>query len=117
MGSPLRSLFIPVGRGRQVSDSLTSIHVPPSCTFIGLISFKRAVDAVQSGDLEIEFSDAVLVDHTFMHEIRTVEREYTDSGRKVILKGLERLTPVSDHSAACRRVVSDVHPRQALVRG
>jgi MFS superfamily sulfate permease-like transporter len=117
MGSPLRSLFVPVGQGRQVSDLLSSIHLPPSCTFIGLISFKKAVEAVKSGDLEIDFSDAVLVDHTFMHEIRTVEREYAEAGRKVLLKGLERLTPVSEHSAACRRAISDVHARQALVRG
>lgn len=117
MGAPVRSLFIATPRGRKISESLTSIHLPSSCTFIGLISFKNAVAEVQSRDLEFDFSDAVLVDHTFMHEIRTIEREYAEAGRKVLLKGLERLTPVSEHSAACRRVVSDVHPRQALVRG
>jgi MFS superfamily sulfate permease-like transporter len=116
MGASVKSLVAVVKPGQRVSDSLTVLHLPSACSFFNIISFKGALEAVDTNDLELDFSESVLVDHTFMHEIRGLEREFAEQGRKVILKNLERLAPVSSHHAACRRLLSHPYPQQALAK-
>jgi MFS superfamily sulfate permease-like transporter len=117
MGAPVRALFSPVKGVNQPSANLTVIRLPVASTFMCLISFKRAIEQISTREVEIDFSEAVLVDHTVMKEVRALERDYAETGKKIILKHLERLTPVSEHHAACRRVVPGVCQGQALVRG
>jgi MFS superfamily sulfate permease-like transporter len=117
MGASVRSLVTVVKPGHQVSDTLTVIHLPSACSFFNIISFKRVLDALKTKDIELDFSDTVLVDHTFMHEIRNLEREFGEQGRKVKLKNLDRLSPVSEHHSACRRLLAQPYPQQALAQG
>jgi MFS superfamily sulfate permease-like transporter len=117
MGASIGSLLAVVKVGNRVSENLTVIHLPSACSFFNIISFKGALESVATQDLELNFSDSVLVDHTFMHEVRTLEREYEEQGRKVILKNLERLAPVSEHHSACRRLLTHPYSQQALAKG
>jgi hypothetical protein len=82
-----------------------------------VISFKRVVDHVRDVDIELDFSQTIHVDHTFMHEVRSLERDLGQQGRKVVLVGLDRLVPVSEHHAASRSVPSERFFGRALVRG
>jgi MFS superfamily sulfate permease-like transporter len=117
MGAPLSSLFTPVTRRRRVSDGRKVIFLPVTCFFGNVISFKRVVDHVRDVDIELDFSQTAHVDHTFMHEIRSLERELALYGGKVIMVGLDRLVPVSNHHAASRSVPADRFVGRALVRG
>jgi hypothetical protein len=80
-----------------------------------VISFKRVVDHVRDIDIELDFSQTVQVDHTFMHEIRSLERAVISRGGKVLLTGFDRLVPVSEHHAASRYVRADTFIGQAVI--
>ena len=107
MGASLPSLFVPVDRRRRVAEGRKVIFLPPTCFFGNVISFKRVVDHVRDVDIELDFQNTVHVDHTFMHEIRCLERSLASRGGKVILTGLSRLIPVSEHASASRSVRGD----------
>jgi MFS superfamily sulfate permease-like transporter len=117
MGAPLSSLLTPVSRRRRVSEGRKVILLPPTCFFGNVISFKRVVAHVRDVDIELDFSQTVHVEHTFMHEIRSLERGLEARGGKVIMVGLDRLIPVSEHRAASRSVPSELFAGRAVVRG
>ncbi|MEY4668759.1 MAG: hypothetical protein RL518_1458 [Pseudomonadota bacterium] len=117
MGAPVSSLFTPVTEGRGDAGQVKGIRLPATCFFGNVISFKRIVSAIQEGDIELDFRSTVHADHTFMHEIRALEREVTQRGGKVVMVGLDRLVPVSEHRAASRSAPSDRFFGRALVRG
>jgi MFS superfamily sulfate permease-like transporter len=117
MGAPVASLFTSVSDNTASTGATKSIRLPATCFFGNVISFKKIVDGVHSGDLELNFSSTVHVDHTFMHEVRALERDVSERGRRVSLIGLDRLVPVSDHHAASRSVPTERFLGRALVRG
>jgi MFS superfamily sulfate permease-like transporter len=117
MGAPVSSLFTAVGHSHSEVDKTKFIRLPATCFFGNVISFKRVVDTIQDGDIELDFSTTLHVDHTFMHEVRSLERDVSQRGGKVSLIGLDRLVPVSDHKAASRSVPTDRFFGRALVRG
>lgn len=117
LGAPYKSLLTPVQAPRVGVAGKAVINLPATCFFGNVISFKRVIGAIEQGDVELNFSATAHVDHTFMHEVRLLESDYAHAGRKVVLKDFDKLIPVSDHHAACRRVTSAGCVGQALVRG
>jgi MFS superfamily sulfate permease-like transporter len=117
MGAPVSSLFTPVQHPHSQGDKATVIRLPATCFFGNVISFKRVVDTIQDGDVELHFSNTLHVDHTFMHEVCSLERSVSQRGGKLSLIGLDRLVPVSEHKAASRAVPKDRFFGRALVRG
>lgn len=115
MGAPLSSLFTPITRRRRISEGHKVLLLPATCFFGNLISFKRVVDHVRDADIELDFSHTVHVDHTFMHEIRSLEREIRGRGGRLILIGFDRLVPVSEHHAASRSAPGEGFIGQAVV--
>ncbi len=105
MGAPVRSLVGRVKPGVAGPDGRVTITLPASCFFGNVIGFKQALAAAGDAPLCIDFSETVLVDHTFMREFRAVECDYSQSGRSLLAPGLDRLTPVSSHYEAARRLV------------
>jgi MFS superfamily sulfate permease-like transporter len=52
----------------------------------------------------LDFSRTKIIDHTFMKEVRTFERDAGEQGVALTLVGLERLVPISEDRAAARRL-------------
>jgi len=98
-GAPALALILSVGSPKQAQDGGVYIELPAACTFGNVIGFKKAIRAASSLPLTLNFSHSVYVDHTFMQELRRVQRE-----RDVIVIGLERLIPMSPHRESMRRV-------------
>ena len=117
MGAPVSSLFTSVSDSGSSTGNTKVIRLPATCFFGNVISFKKIIDGTQSGGIQLDFSGTVHVDHTFMHEIRSLERDLGQQGREVVLIGIERLVPFSAHHAASRSVPSERCCGRALVRG
>jgi MFS superfamily sulfate permease-like transporter len=115
MGAPVTSLLAPVTRGREAAEGHKVIILPTTCFFGNMISFKRVVNYMTDLVIELDFSHTVHVDHTFMHEVRSLERELRARGGKVIFCGFNRLIPVTEHHAACRYVRGDEFMGQPVV--
>lgn len=116
MGAPLKSLVGRIKPGVVAPDGRVAIKLPATCFFGNVIGFKQALTASGEAPLSIDFADTVLVDHTFMREFRSLEVECSQSGRQLLVTGLERLTPVSSHSEAARRLVVKGYGAEQLAR-
>ncbi len=117
MGAPISSLFTHVATAHGEGEHAKVLRLPATCFFGNVISFKRIVNEIQDSDIELNFFNTLHVDHTFMHEVRSLERDVSQRGGKVSLVGLDRLVPVSEHKAASRSVPSERFFGRALVRG
>jgi len=98
LGAPLRSLFVTVPKGEKRADGAYHIMLPTACTFGNVIGFKRELARAEQGSVVLDFSRTTFVDHTFMHEVREVEREH---GAKLI--GIEKLNAITHHRSSLRR--------------
>jgi MFS superfamily sulfate permease-like transporter len=98
LGAPLKSLFVTVPKGEKRADGAYHIILPTACTFGNVIGFKRELARAEQAPITLDFSRTTFVDHTFMHEVREVER---DHGAKLI--GIEKLDPITHHRSSLRR--------------
>lgn len=99
-GAPGLKLFSPIRSGDVQPNGRRYMELPEACTFGNVIGFKRALDRFQDLPHTLDFSRTIYVDHTFMHELRNLQRD-----RDIVLIGLDRLTPVSPHREAMRRML------------
>lgn len=102
MGAPLRSLASRVKPGIADGNGEICIKMPANCFFGNVISFKSALQKASDMPLRLDFSETVLVDHSFMREVRAVECAASQESRSFATPGLERLAPVSSHYEAAR---------------
>lgn len=98
LGAPLKSLFVTVPKGEKRADGAYHIILPTACTFGSVIGFKRELARAEQSPVTLDFSRTTFVDHTFMQEVRQVER---DHGAKLL--GIEKLDPITHHRSSLRR--------------
>jgi MFS superfamily sulfate permease-like transporter len=98
LGAPLKSLFVTVPKGEKRADGAYHIILPTACTFGSVIGFKRELARAEQSPVTLDFSRTTFVDHTFMQEVRQVER---DHGAKIL--GIEKLDPITHHRSSLRR--------------
>ena len=103
-GATLKSLF----KARYElteTDGKYNLTVQDPAIFSNLIGFKKVFKTFQSGkEITIDFSNAKLVDHTFMEFLENFEAEYHRSGGKVIINGFEQFELFSDHPLSGRKI-------------
>lgn len=107
MGAPISSLFMSVRRVKRGDHDV--IEMPGTCYFGNSMGLKRAFEQLEldrlqgkTQDVSLDFSKTEVIDHTFMREIRSFERDATQAGRCLTLTGLDRLVPLSHHSESAR---------------
>jgi MFS superfamily sulfate permease-like transporter len=111
LGAPIPALFRGVSKGKEDNRGRFVIELPEACTFSNVIGLKREVASAKGAPITLDLSKSIFVDHTFMHELRSVEREH-----EALVLGLDRLTPLSSHREATRRIARGVsHAAKALV--
>lgn len=103
-GAPLRSLFKP-----RYELSITNgdyfISVKDAALFSNLIGFKKLFHSITPGKhVTINFSDARIVDHTFMEQLHHFEEEYHHQGGSVTVTGFEYFQHFSNHPLAARKL-------------
>ncbi len=98
LGAPLKAIFMTIPKGEKRADGSFYIILPNTCSFVNVIGFKREVARAEQSPLVLDFSRTTFIDHTFMHEIRELEREI---GAKLV--GIEKLEPITVHRSSLRR--------------
>jgi len=100
------------------------IRVKGVATFSNFMGHKKLWDTLKRGkSIEFNFSEARLVDHSFMDQLHHFEEDYTHAGGRVIWTGLEKFNPFSNHPLAARKYVAGstskyelkLTPRQILL--
>jgi MFS superfamily sulfate permease-like transporter len=102
-GAPLRSLF----KARyEYFETETEQHVKvkDSAVFSNLIGYKRLFARFKPGKkVIINFSDARIVDHTFMEALHHVEEERHQRGDEILTVGFDNFRALSHHPLAARK--------------
>ena len=98
LGVPLISFFARFRSGQFRDDGSFYLRMPATCFFGNIIGFKSEVARARGHSIELDFTDAAYVDHTFMHELRSLQRE-----DKIEIKALDQLVPFTRHKESSRR--------------
>ena len=123
-GVSLKNLFKAKYEFSQQGDEYF-IKIKESAIFSNLIGFKKALAAIDhSKKITVDFSDAHLLDHSFMEYLHHMEDECAHAGGSVVSVGFDRFKPFSNHPLAARKFSSDsvnkfeikLSPRQLALR-
>ena len=102
-GAPLRSLF----KARYElyeNNGDYNIKVKDSAIFSNLIGFKKLFHRLKPGKkVTLNFSEARIVDHSFMEQLHHFEEEYHHSGGSVAVQGFDSFKFSSNHPLASRK--------------
>lgn len=109
-GAPLRSMFKARYTLKEKEDGY-NLTIQGAAIFSNLMGFKNTFNQLKTGKkVELDFSKAKLVDHSFMEYLKHFEEEYTHTGGTVIVKGFDRFQPFSNHPLAGRKVSKEYEP-------
>lgn len=102
-GAPIGSLFKARYEVKE-HDGSYDITVKDSAIFSNFLGYKKLWASLKPGkQINFNFSETKLVDHTFMEQLHHFEEEYHLGGGHISLMGLEKFNPFSTHPlAACK---------------
>lgn len=118
-GAPLNSLF----RAKyEVSENSGTylVKVKGSAIFSNFLGYKKLWNTFKAGSfVTFDFSEAKLVDHSFMENLHHFEDDFHSKGGSIKVVGLEKFNPFSLHPMAARKpilaqlnVSDNLDPRQ-----
>jgi len=123
-GAPLSSLF-KANYSVVETDKSYVINVKGAATFSNFLGYKKLWASLKPAkDITFNFSDAKLVDHSFMDQLHHFEEDRHAAGSHVAMIGLEKFNPLSSHPLAARKLGSgktnkieiQLSPRQVELR-
>jgi MFS superfamily sulfate permease-like transporter len=123
-GAPLRSLFKAHYEFSRLGDEYL-IKIKESALFSNLLGFKKVFNKMdRSKRIVVDFSEAHLLDHSFMEYLHHLEEECAHTGGSIVSVGFDRFKPFSNHPLAARKFSADhngkieikLSPRQLELR-
>jgi MFS superfamily sulfate permease-like transporter len=102
-GAPLRSLFSSKVKVVKGKDDVYTLSLTDAAIFSNYLGFKRVLDKIPAGNhIVLDFSNVKIVDHTVMEHLHHYGEDYHRSGGDMVIKGMEKLKPWSDHPLSYR---------------
>ena len=101
-GAPIGSLFKSSLESDTADDSAT-IKVGNSAIFSTWIALRGRIVGQSANKVVVDMSDTKLVDHTVMANLALMRKEFKESGRELVVTGLDAHRAVSDHPLATRK--------------
>jgi len=103
-GMPLMSVFQPPVSVEQLDERTKLIRVREAAVFTNWIALKRRISGVAAdGDVVLDLSETLLVDHTVMHKLHEMELELQQNERRLEVVGLDSHHSFSPHPYAARK--------------
>jgi MFS superfamily sulfate permease-like transporter len=104
---PVRTLFFSDVWIENTNEKTCVVHVRNAAVFSNWISLRRRMLEIDPAlDVNLDFSETYLVDHTVMEKLHELEKEFAEAGRQLHIIGLENHQKSSEHPAAARRKLS-----------
>ncbi len=86
------------------SKEILKIKINEAATFSNLIGFRYTLEKLpEKINVEIDFSNTKLVDHSFMAFITKFKKEYDHKGGSIVICGLEEHKSFSKHELSARK--------------
>lgn len=113
-GVSLRNLFKARYEYSQQGEEYI-IKIKESAIFSNLIGFKKAFASIDhSKKITVDFSEAHLLDHSFMEYLHHLEEECAHAGGSIVSVGFDRFKPFSNHPLAARKFSIDHNNRMEI---
>lgn len=104
-GVPLRSLFLPVLDITKLDEHKYLVEAKDSAVFTNWLAFKHQLmelGLIQNNNIVLDMSGTVLVDHTVMENLHTLEREFELNNLTLQVIGFDDHEAISGHKASAR---------------
>lgn len=106
-GASITSLFKAQVELKEVNQNQYFFKIKNSATFGNYLGVKRYFEKLPlSAHLIVDFSDAKVIDHTFMEQLHVLEVEMQNNNGKLELIGLESHINSSDHPLSAKRKIA-----------
>jgi MFS superfamily sulfate permease-like transporter len=103
-GAPLVGLFRPEIEEHQKGEGHVVLRVRQAAVFTNfLLIKKRLASHSQARHVELDLTDAKLVDHTVMERLHELADEFSRQGRHLHIRGLEQHRGLSSHPLSARK--------------
>lgn len=113
-GAPLRSLFKPRYELTENGNEYY-ISVKDSAIFSNLIGYKKMFKSLLPGKkVTLDFSDARIVDHSFMEQLNHFEEVYHAKNGSVTALGFEHFQFMSSHPLATRKFSTELQTKMEV---
>jgi len=110
-GAPLAGLFSPDIEERSKGEGRVMLRVRHAAVFSNFLQLKsRLARHAHARHIEVDFTDAKLVDHTVMERLHELEDEFSRQGRELHIRGLEQHRRLSPHPLAARKKAPPPQP-------
>jgi len=110
-GAPVRSLFSARYHYEQDGD-VHKIQILDSAIFSNLLGLRKVFASIPAGKkVRIDFSNALIVDHTFMEWLHHYQDEYELTGGTIVLDNFDRFKPMSSHPLATRKFSAEAYAK------
>lgn len=102
-GAPLKSLF-KAHYDVQDDGQNYKVSVSQAGIFSNILSFKKIFHDIPAGrNVTLDFSQAVIIDHTFMELMHHFQESYEHDGGRISITGFDRFKTFSSHPLAARK--------------
>ncbi|MEM7413801.1 MAG: SulP family inorganic anion transporter [Myxococcota bacterium] len=101
-GTPAFSLFRPSLATESGAEEAT-IQVDGSAVFSTWIALRKRIVGESAARVVVDMSNAQFVDHTVMSGLSTLQTEFGENDRELVIAGLEGHRALSEHPLAARR--------------
>jgi MFS superfamily sulfate permease-like transporter len=113
-GVPIASLFRLRAHTQKANGDGVTVAVQDSAVFSTWIALRRKLERVKNERVVIlDLSATNLVDHTVMSKLHEMEKDFKESGSRLIVSGLDHHRRLSDHPEAARRAIPAVRQERA----
>lgn len=109
-GVQLQSLFSTKATLKQDGEHNYTLHIYDAAVFSNYMGVKKHLQLLpEYSNVTFDFSEAKVVDHTFLEHLYFHEEKIHKKGGQIVLAGLDHHKHLSDHPLASRRIVdSDI---------
>ncbi|MCG3174792.1 MAG: hypothetical protein GMKNLPBB_03081 [Myxococcota bacterium] len=102
--APLDVMFRPQVVVQTLDEGKVRIHIKGAAVFSNWLGIRHVLMAhAETPYIEVELSQCRVVDHTVLSRLDDIRRDAGNSGRKLLITGLDNHQPVSSHPFAARK--------------
>lgn len=103
-GAPLAGLFRPEIEEHNKAEGQVVLRVRHAAVFTNFLKLKKQLARhSQARHVEVDLTDAKLVDHTVMERLHELEGEFSREGRHLHIRGLDQHRSLSAHPLSARK--------------
>ena len=107
-GAPFKSMFKTVMSSEKIDEDRYVVKLKDAAVFTNFLGFKKQFNLIpKTAHVELDMNEVVIMDHTFMEHIHEFEDDFSHAGGHITLKGMDHLTPYSEHPLSSRKLINN----------